>query len=358
MRLTFPPLTDRWILREAPQNGVVVSSRARLARNLPAEPFSSRANAEKRLGIAQKISEAFARSPLLRDYHRYVVSDIPRHGRQFLRESHLISAELDKGGAGHLVYLNPEMNISVMINEEDHLRMSALGAGMCLRASYEQLAQVEHALGEELEVAYSDEFGFLTACPTNTGTGLRMSVMLHLPALSLAGQLENVFSQLGNYGVVVRGAYGEHSDHAGDLYQISNEITLGKSEDQILHMLEQLVSEIVGAEVNARGTLCSEASERIEDMIYRAIGILSGARRIDSSEAIKLLSQTRLGIGTIPELPWDHAQLSRLMLEVQPAHIEARASAPEPQPEQRDSLRAAMLRGIFEGRIPLPNWEN
>lgn len=346
MNTTFPTNTDDWLLEDAPFSSVVISSRARLARNLPRIPFAPRASNEQLRHIADQIKHALNHNKAFGGYFQYELTEIAPQGRTFLRESHLISAELEKGGIGRMVFLNPSMNVSIMINEEDHLRLSTLSSGLRIEETYTRLAEIEHQIEAELDMAYSDEFGYLTACPTNTGTGLRLSLMLHLPALAMTGQVEETLSSLGSFGLIVRGAYGEHSEHTGDLFQISNEITLGKSEEQILQILEKIVNQIVERELQSREVLIQEARDKLEDAVCRAAGLLATARRIDSLEAVSLLSRTRLGIGQDWGIKLTHPQLNRLFVDIQPSHLQMLHDA-APNPDARDLARANLLRTRF-----------
>lgn len=294
----------------------------------------------------ERVSKALQKNSWFREYLPYELTDIPTPGRGFLRESYLISTELEKGGIGRLVFLSPAMDASIMVNEEDHLRLSTLISGFRIGDAYARLSRMEDELEKELELAYNDEFGYLTACPTNTGTGLRLSVMLHLPALVMIGQVEDTLSTLASFGLIVRGSYGEHSEHMGDLFQISNEITLGKSELQIMSVLEKIVKQIIDREMQARDLLMREAKDKLEDAVCRAIGVLATARRIDSAEAIALLSRTRLGIGQEWGVHLSHTQLSRLFVEIQPSHLQYLHQSGA-APEERDLARANLLRAKF-----------
>lgn len=346
MSSSFPNNTDAWILENAPMSHVVVSSRARLARNLPRLPFAPRANHEQLLHVAERIRQGFGRSDWFTPFAYYDLTGVSSQERGFLRESHLISSELEKGGVGRGVYLNRAMDASIMINEEDHLRMSTLISGLRIDEAYGRLVEMERQVEEVMELAWSDEFGYLTACPTNTGTGLRLSVMLHLPALAMVGQVEETLASLASFGLIVRGAYGEHSEHMGDLFQISNEVTLGKSEHQILKILEKIVGQIIERELQAREVLMQEARDKLEDAVCRAVGVLGMVRRIDSVEAISLLSRVRLGIGQPWGIALSHPQLSRLFVDIQPSHLQSRRTADE-GPESRDLARASLLRSTF-----------
>ena len=333
-------------MESAPFNSVVISSRARLARNLPRIPFAPRASNEQLRTVTERVARALAGNPWFRDYLPCELTDIPTLRRGFLRESYLISTELEKGGVGRAVFLSPSMDASIMVNEEDHLRLSTLVSGLRIGDAYARLARMEDELEKQLDLAYNEEFGYLTACPTNTGTGLRLSVMLHLPALVMIGQVEDTLSTLASFGLIVRGSYGEHSEHIGDLFQISNEITLGKSESQILNVLEKIVRQIIDREIQARELLMREARDKLEDAVCRAIGVLATARRIDSAEAIALLSRTRLGIGQEWGVRLSHTQLSRLFVDIQPSHLQFLHQAGA-TPEERDLARANLLRAKF-----------
>lgn len=346
MEFTLPRNIDHWLLEEGPRNDVVVSSRARLARNLPGFPFAAHATQEQLLLAAQQIAGAFRADGELGPYAGYELGGLDQPTRTLLRESHLISTEQEKGGAGRMVYLNPAMNASVMINEEDHLRLSTLVSGLRLAEAYDRIDRLEGALEGRIEMAFSDEFGYLTACPTNTGTGLRLSVMLHMPALAMVGQIEESLTSLGNFGLVVRGAWGEHTENTGDLFQISNEVTLGRSERQIMQTLEKVVRQVIEREMQTRELLLKEARAKIQDAVCRAIGILGSARQISSAEASSLLSRTRLGVAQDWGMPLGHAQLNRLFVQIQPAHLRFNQGADD-DPEKRDLIRADYLRSIF-----------
>ena len=348
MSMNIPNFVDGWLLQPAPQNEVVVSSRARLARNLPHVPFAPHASQAQLDLVADQITKAFREDSLLGSYERWELDGLETAARSFLRESYLISAEQEKGGVGRLVFLSPDFDASIMINEEDHLRISTLVPGFQIAEAYERIRALEEAAEGRLALAWSEELGYLTACPTNTGTGLRLSVMVHLPALAMIGQVEETLSNLTSFGLIVRGSYGEHSDHHGDLFQISNEVTLGKSEAQITQTLHRVVQQIVDRELRTREMLHREANDKLQDAVCRALGLLASARSMNSQEAAVLLSRARLGVGQ----PWgtqllDHPALSRLFVEIQPAHLQVRHEAGE-RPEQRDVVRAEILRKIFK----------
>lgn len=355
MATEFPVQLDEWILEEGPHREVVISSRARLARNLAGLPFAPHAPEERLAEIVKKLSQALEASEFFKGFGRFDLTQMNKQERVFLRESHLISSEFEKGRLYREVYLNDNGRTSIMVNEEDHLRMQTMLPGLQLEQVYRNIEKVEEELEKVLELAYTPHFGYLTACPTNTGTGLRVSVMLHLVGLVLTNQIEEALGSLNNFGLIVRGSYGEHSTHVGDIFQVSNEVTLGKTEEELIQILEQVVRQIIGQELQARENLKKHAGVKFEDTFHRALGLLQHARTMDSKEAVTLLSRVRLGIGEDPELPMTHEQLSRLVIDVQPAHLR-RITSTEGSVEEGDMARARLLRERFmNGRSPNQN---
>ncbi len=346
MKAHFPEATDAWLLEKSPHSDVVVSSRARVARNLQGIPFSPRASKEQLAAVTDALERALGANGVFSDYLHYDLSALSKVDRRFLRESHLISAEMEKGREHREVYLSPDGRTSIMVNEEDHVRLQTVAAGLQLNEVHARIEVTEAALEKGLKFAYHPQFGYLTACPTNTGTGLRVSVMVHLVGLAMTNQIEDSLGSLGDLGLVVRGAYGEHSSNAGDLFQISNEVTLGKTEEQLIQSLEGVVHQIIGRETQARELLFRHAQARCEDQVQRALGLLAHARMIDSNEAVTLLSRVRLAIGGDFGLRMTHEELNRLLIEVQPAHLRRRRDEIVSS-EDGDRARAAMLRDRF-----------
>jgi protein arginine kinase len=343
----FSIRTDDWLLEGGPHSNVVISSRSRLARNLPGFPFSPRANEDQLEGVAERIGKALASSEYFKDFTRFDVSRISGQDRRYLRESHLISTEFEKGQAHREVYLSPDGRTSIMVNEEDHLRVQTMLPGLQIAAVYARMEEIDRELESVLKFAYLPQFGYLAACPTNTGTGLRVSVMLHLVGLVLTNQIEEALGSLGNFGLVVRGAYGEHSANTGEIFQVSNEVTLGKTEEELVQVLEQVVGQIIERELQARQMFFEHAALKYEDTIHRALGLLRFARSIDSKEAVTLLSRVRLGLDGDFGVRLSHEELNRLLIEVQPAHLR-RTTHTEGSIEQGDAARAAMLRSRFD----------
>lgn len=342
----FPIKTDDWLLEKGPNPEVVISSRARLARNLAGHRFAPHSKDEILGETVEELSRALESSPYFKDFDRFDIAQMQPSDRGFLRESHLISSELEKGRPFREVYLNSDATVSIMINEEDHLRIQTMTPGFQVRKVYEKAEEVGEELEKVLELAYSPQFGFLTACPTNTGTGLRVSVMLHLVGLVVTSQIEEALSSLNNFGLVVRGAYGEHSAHVGDIFQVSNEITLGKTEDELIEILNQVTEQIIEREKTAREMFLKHAAVKFEDTVHRAIGILRHARTMESKEAVTLLSRIRLGLDRDLGIPVSHEELNRLIIEVQPAHLR-RLTSTEGSVEGGDAARATLLRNRF-----------
>jgi protein arginine kinase len=340
---------DRWLLEESPDNAVAIASRARIARNLRDQPFAPRADDDRLDLIARRVGEAIGRTPAFSGFERVALEEASPEDRQFLRESYLIAMELEKGGPHRPAYIGPDRDCSLMVNEEDHLRLATLAPGFQLERAYQALAAIEKEMEPRLDLAFSEDLGYLTACPTNVGTGLRLSVLMHLPGLAMLEQLELTLAELGSHGMVARGAWGEHTESVGDLYQISNEVTLGKSEERILEFLKQACRQIIERELVARERLRRQWREKLEDSTRRAVGLLANARRMDAMEAIVLLSRVRLAIGESWGVRLSHARLSHLLVQVQPGHVHGRHGGGATA-DARDRRRAELLRSIFGGQ--------
>ncbi|HUT25038.1 MAG TPA: protein arginine kinase [Sumerlaeia bacterium] len=338
----FIRCSDRWLCNDGPLHHSVISSRARIARNLGHIPFAPRARSEQLRAVLERIDEAIGPSPFFADFQRLSISDINSLHRLFLKESHLLSAEFEQGGECRVIYISPDYRVSIMINEEDHLRMQCLDAGFQLRKVLAVIKEVEAELGRRIEFARHRKFGYVTACPTNVGTGLRLSVMMHLPGLVLVNRIEEILQGVAQYGLTVRGIYGEHSEHLGDFFQISNEVTLGKSEEEIVEVLESVAKQVVDHEMKARDALFEQRPVVVKDLISRALSVLQHAFIMDSAEALSHLSKIRLGIDRGHLRPLGHGELSRLMVEVQPAHLQFMAGGQIPV-GTRDNRRAEML---------------
>ena len=324
------------------QQAVVLSTRIRLARNLDGQPFPGWAKVPQRKEIADRCVAALDALPKFRRGHVLRMGELDDRDRAVLVERHLVSKELAAGKSGAAV-ISRDQTCSVMVNEEDHLRIQVVKAGWHLRGTWHIAEQLDDALGGSLKLAFSDRLGYLTACPTNVGTGLRASAMVHLPGLCLAGHMDKVSRALNQDGLAVRGWLGEGTEAAGNVFQISNQQTLGLSEEAILKHLGGWIKNLVEQEWNARRKLAQEEGEKFADRLARSLGVLRSARLLTSSEAMNMLSHLRLAcdMGCLPE--GRRHLVDRLMIEGQPAHVQARAGQ-ELDSDGRDRRRAAVVR--------------
>ncbi len=332
-----------WLRGGGARHDIVLSSRVRLARNLAGFPFAQRAPEEQKAEIVARV-----RGPLesLSLGTRAFWVDIDKSEKvdaRVLVERHLISRELEGGKGARGVYFGSDEVVSVMVNEEDHLRIQAIRASLALEESFEAARAVDEALEQKLPYAVSSRYGYLTACPTNAGTGLRASVMLHLPALVHLKQVDKVFQAASRTGLAVRGFNGEGTPAMGDLYQISNQITLGKSEDEILASLKDLLPRLLEYEERCRQELATRGRVKLEDKVHRALALLRSARTISSEEAMQHLSSVRLGavLGLLAGL--DLQRIGELFVLAQPAHLQKLEGRPL-EADERDQRRAAFLR--------------
>ena len=305
-----------------PESDIVISSRIRLARNLAEYPFISKASQTDRTEI-----EAILRDRVLQIQEsgelEYVnVNELKVIDRQFLVERQLMSREHAESNGARGVAIDRREQVSLMINEEDHLRIQVMHSGLDLQAAWERIDRIDSLIAEQVTFAYHPKLGFLTACPTNVGTGLRVSVMLHLPALVITRQIDKVFRSLQKISLAVRGLYGEGSQAMGDFYQISNQITLGKSEMDLVKQVGDIVPVLIDYERRARDFLVRESHENLHDKVSRAYGILRTAQTISSEETMHLLSSVRMGVnlGLISDL--QIPMLNELFIHTQPAHLQ------------------------------------
>src|SRR6185369_11364874 len=293
----LPSQSGEWLSGLGPQHEIVVSSRVRLARNVAAYPFLSKANRLQRTELHKMCRERLLQLSGGRPSFYVDMEKTDEVDRQLLVERHLISKQHAAGEGSRGVNISNDEAVSVMVNEEDHLRLQVLRSGLQLREAWSEADRMDDLLQEHLDFAFSQRFGFLTACPTNLGTGLRISVMLHLPALKLTGELEKVFRAAKDMHLAVRGLYGEGTEAIGDFYQISNQTTLGRAEEEILQEFnDQIIPRIIMQEMTARQILENERPLPLDDKIGRAIGVLKHARLLSSEETRFFLSHLRLGV--------------------------------------------------------------
>jgi protein arginine kinase len=339
------PAIVEWLRGEGEAADVVMSSRVRLARNLAGFPFITRASADDRRQIAELMKDVIGGAHLSDQMVWVDLADTPKFERELLVERHLISKQHSKGDEPRAVAVSsPDERLSIMVNEEDHLRIQALRSGLALSQAYQQADQADDSIEEKVDYAFSGRFGYLTACPTNVGTGIRVSVMLHLPALKLTGDIDKVRRAAKGMSLAVRGFYGEGSEAVGDIFQISNQTTLGKSEEQILAEFEQeILPKVIEYERHARRLLLERRRLTLEDRVHRAVGVLTHARLLNADEALHMLSQVRLGamLGIIQDM--DLRVINDLILLSQPAHLQRAMGAKLDQGARR-SARADLIR--------------
>jgi len=329
--------------RKGPYDRIVMSSRVRLARNLKDLAFPGWAKKPERVRVLELIRPAIEALPDMKDAFSQAMDDLSTLDKQILVERHLISREHAAKSAGSGLVLNRDETFCVMINEEDHLRMQALRPGLQLRQAWNAIDQADSTLEKSLDYAFSSELGYLTACPTNLGTGIRVSAMLHLPGLALADQINPIIQSVNKLGLAVRGLYGEGTEALGNVFQVSNQMTLGESESAIVERLEKVLAQIIEHEENARATLLEKKPKMVYNHIGRAYGILANAHSISSKETMNLLSLMRLGVdlGLFPGI--ERALVDELFILTQPAHLQKQHSE-KLSAEERDLLRSDMVR--------------
>lgn len=323
--------------------GITLSSRVRLARNLRGVPFPDKAAPAIRTEVRQRVmAAARAELPLQES-----LADCTPLFRQALFEDHLISRHLLEGRPESAVCMDAPRQRSVMINEEDHVRIQTLHPGLALRTAWASANGLDDALEDQLDYAFSPSLGYLTSCPSNVGTGMRASALMHLPGLVLMAEMEPIMNGLNKIGLTVRGRWGEGTAALGHMFQISNQLTLGASEARIVSDLEEIVKEISEHERNARERLKRERRPFAEDLAARAEGILASARLMTAQEALERLSELRLGIALGLSKGIDMPTVDRLLLDVQPAHLQTSVGR-EMTSEERDVERANRLRAEWK----------
>jgi protein arginine kinase len=319
-------LTSRageWLRGSGPRSEIVISSRIRLARNIAGMTFLSRCTRTQRAECEERARHAIVDAKLA-DRVLYVnLEKSPELDRQLLVERHLISKPHAAAEGARGVAITEDETVSIMVNEEDHLRIQVLRSGLQLEQAWEQISEIDDALESRLEFAFNPKFGYLTACPTNVGTGIRVSVMLHLPALKLTGEIEKVFRAAKDMRLAVRGLYGEGTEATGDFYQVSNQTTLGKDEHEIIDEFRNVViPKIIDYETQARKMLRDDRLPALDDKVFRALGLLRSARLLSSEEVLFMLSHLRMGVNLSRIKDVDIKTINELFLMTQPAHLQ------------------------------------
>jgi protein arginine kinase len=335
--------SGEWLRGTGPESDIVISSRIRLARNLATLPFTNRASAHQKADMEVLLRERIAKLEAAAPLTYISVASLSPLDRQFLVERQLISREIAAAEGPRGVAFDERETVSLMVNEEDQLRLQVMRSGLSLDEAWQDIDKVDDLLEQKVTYAFSEEFGYLTACPTNVGTGMRASVMLHLPALGWTKQIEKVFRALQKINLAVRGLYGEGSRASGDFYQISNQVTLGKSESVILTEIREVIPEIIKYERHARSTLLRENRQALQDKVSRAYGTLCSATMMTSEETMDLLSSVRLGINLALLDDVTIVTVNELFIQTQPAHLQ-KLMGNLLDGEERNSARARYLR--------------
>ncbi len=335
--------TSEWLKGTGPNSDIVISSRIRLARNLEKIPFPHWAHPEEGEKVFLEIEKAKAKSDFLRHATTFGLANIDNVDKQLLVERHLMSYEHAQKTDHKAVIIDNDEIISIMVNEEDHLRIQVMQSGFNIFEAWNIINRIDDDLGKELKYAYSTEWGYLTACPTNTGTGMRGSVMLHLPALVMSRHIDRVMAAIAKLSFTTRGLYGEGTQASGNFFQISNQVSLGHSEEEIISNINGLIRQIVDQEKQAREALLQTNRPVLEDRVHRSFGTLKSAYIISSQETVELLSMVRLGydLGLLKDI--DGRKINELFIITQPAHLQKMEGKKLTQ-QERDVKRAQIIR--------------
>ncbi len=333
---------SKWMIAPGPESDVVVSSRVRLARNITAIPFPNRATTEEAEKIFDLVKNALKEHTPF-ELNLVDLAQLSDIDRTVLMEKHLISPQLARGGQYKGVAFSNDEVISVMVNEEDHLRAQVIYPGFQVEEAFQLINKLDDYLESKLDFAFSEKYGYLTSCPTNAGTGMRASVMVHLPGLTYTNRIQQLLQGVNQLGLAVRGVFGEGTEAQGNLYQISNQVTLGRTEEEIVDNLNRVTTQIIQQERHWRNQLLEERKEDLTDRILRAYGILMYAHKISSEEAVRLLSSVRLGIdlGIIKNV--NPSILSELIVLIRPGFLQM-IEGKQLSTEERDLHRAALIR--------------
>jgi protein arginine kinase len=335
---------SEWFDGSGPGADIVISSRVRLARNLAGFEFLPCLSPQRKTQILQKLKDAILSLDLGEDIFFVNMEDASSLEQDLLVERHLISRQHASATGPRGVVIAGSESFTAMINEEDHLRIQVFKAGLQLKECWKQINRIDDMIEQKVEYAFSSEYGYLTACPTNLGTGIRVSVMLHLPGLKMTGQIEKFFNAARDTNLAVRGLFGEGTDAVGDFFQLSNQLTLGISEADIVdEFSNSVVPKIIEYENLARAELLAKQVNALDDKIQRALAVLRSARLISSQEALFLLSQIRMGVnlGRVDNI--SIATINELFMLTQPAHLQVNKGKPL-DPDSRDAVRAEIIR--------------
>ncbi len=340
--------TSEWLKGTGPHSDIVISSRIRLARNLDKLPFPRWANKKQSQEVLELIEKARENIDYLKKTTVFKLAELDALDKQFLVERHLMSYEHAQKSDSKAVIIDDDEILAIMVNEEDHLRIQLMQSGFNLFEAWNAINKIDDAFAKELTFVFLSDWGYLTACPTNTGTGMRGSVMLHLPALVMTRQINRVLAAISKLSFTTRGLYGEGTQASGNFFQISNQVSLGHSEDEIIENINSLIRQIIEQENQSREAMFSKNKAMLEDKINRSQAILKSARIISSQETIELLSMVRLGVdlGIIKNL--DTRKINELFIITQPAHLQ-KLEDKRLSSQERDVKRAELIRDRVSG---------
>lgn len=334
---------SEWLRGTGENSDIVISSRVRLARNFPDIPFPHWANKEQEKTIVDKAQLAISQAAQLKNATFFMLSELDNLDKQFLVERHLMSHEHAMRSNGKAICFTKNEIISIMINEEDHLRIQVMKSGFDLDDVWQIIDKLDDSLSKSSPFAFSREIGFLTACPTNTGTGMRGSIMLHLPALVMTRQINRVLDVIAKLSFTTRGLYGEGTQASGNFFQISNQVSLGRKEEEIIDNLKGVIRQVIDQEKTARQRLISKHQEMLTDRVWRSYGTLMNAHIITSQETVELLSTLRLGLDLEIIKDLERSLINELFILTQPAHLQ-KIEKKKLSPQERDVKRAELIR--------------
>lgn len=335
--------TSEWLRGTGLDSDIVISSRIRLARNIPNTPFPHWANKDQENEIIELAKSAISKAPQLKDSAFFMLTELDNLDKQLLVERHLMSHEHASRSNGKAICLTANEVISIMINEEDHFRIQVMKSGFDLDDVWQIINKLDDDLSRKSSFAFSKELGYLTACPTNTGTGMRSSIMLHLPVLVMTRQINRVLDAIAKLSFTTRGLYGEGTQASGNFFQISNQVSLGQNEGEITDNLKGVIRQVIDQEKTARQNLVSKHNSMLEDRIWRSYGTLKNAHIITSQETVELLSMLRLGqdLGIVKDL--ERSLINELFILTQPAHLQ-KIEKKKLSPQERDIKRSDLIR--------------
>jgi protein arginine kinase len=333
----------QWLAADGDLSDTVISSRVRLARNLARTPYPSISNAKQQADVVDSVGAVMDTAKVFKGGTFVRARELGSTARQLLVERHLTSPEFMRDNTDLAVFVSADEDLSVTVNEEDHLRIQALSSGLSLQRAWTLAESADSTLDAGLTFDFDREFGYLTACPTNVGTGLRASVLMHLPGLVLTREIDSYLNRLNKLGFVARGFYGEGTDVQGNLFQVSNQTTLGRTEEEIVQSLEKIIRQLAEQEADAERTLARDARVELDDRVWRAYAIITNARMLNSGEMMNLLSAVRLGVGLkiLPPVPLP--TLNELLILTQPAHLQE-VGGGQLSTKERDVRRAELFR--------------